>query len=548
MEQPDDTRKVARQPASPAWTPPPSFKSFGDYELQEEIDRGGMGVVYRARQISLNRTVALKMILAGQLAGEAEVKRFRTEAEAAASLDHPHIVPIYEVGEHAGQHYFSMRLVEGHSLAQVIDHFVHNPRAAAQLLATVARALHYAHQRGILHRDLKPANILLDRQGQPHVTDFGLAKLVGKDSGLTSSGAVIGTPNYMAPEQAAGNTRRLTTAADIHSLGAILYHLLTGVPPFDTNSPFDTLRRLVEQEPTRPGSIRREVDRDLETICLKCLEKDPARRYGSAEALAEDLERWLRHEPVVARRASVIWRVRKWAQRKPALAATLALLHVVASLGLAGILVQWHRAQDARQAAVEQLRESYLAQARAQRFSGRPGRRFLSLEVLAKAAAIRPSLELRNEVMACLPLVDLRLMGQRQFTLIRQRAYFDAAMERYAVGGTNGQVVLHRVADGREIARLAQPPRPALPSEVRFSPDGALLCVAYQFSPCVVWNLATARPILTLDREKFKLLTRVGAMNLVDGGASALPCSVTAQCSDALARVARWIDWFRPAT
>ena len=500
----------------------PAPASFGDYTLLEEIDRGGMGVVFRARQISLNRTVALKMILAGQLAGEAEVRRFRSEAEAAASLDHPHIVPIYEVGEHAGRHYFSMRLVEGQSLARVIDRYAHDPRGAARLLATVARAVHYAHQRGILHRDLKPANILIDLQGQPHVTDFGLAKQVGKDSDLTSSGAVLGTPNYMAPEQVSGKTRRLTTATDIYSLGAILYHLLTGAPPFDAGTPLDTLRRLIEQEPVRPSSIRREVDRDLETICLKCLEKDPARRYGSAEALAEDLERWLGHEPILARRASAIWRLTKWAQRNPKFAAALGLLHLVAALGLAGILVQWHRAQAARQVAIEQLRESYLAQAQARRFSARPGRRFLSLDVLAKAAAIRPSLALRNEVIACLPLVDLRLMQRREFTLIQQRAFFDAAMERYAVGDAQGHVVLHRAADDQVIARLAGPPRQTVPSEIRFSPNGKLLCVAYPSSPCIVWDLATAQPALALDSDQaeFSADSRLLVVAEASGGLS----------------------------
>jgi serine/threonine-protein kinase len=259
-----------------------------------------MGVVFQARQLSLNRLVALKMIPPNRVATETDVQRFRIEAEAAALLDHAHIVPIYEIGEHEGQHYFSMRIIDGGSLAQAIPRFVKDPRAAAELVATVARAVHFAHQRGILHRDLKPANILLDRDGQPHVTDFGLAKRVDADSKLTESGVVMGTPSYMAPEQAAGQNRNLTTAADVYALGAILYELLTGQPPFRGDSVMATLLQVVEQDPQRPRSRNPGINRDLESICLKCLEKDPQKRYSTAEGLAEDLEAFLRGEPVLA--------------------------------------------------------------------------------------------------------------------------------------------------------------------------------------------------------------------------------------------------------
>jgi WD40 repeat protein/tRNA A-37 threonylcarbamoyl transferase component Bud32 len=315
---------------------------FGDYELIDEIARGGMGVVYKARQTSLQRIVALKMILSGQLASEQDVLRFRTEAEAAANLDHPHIVPIYEIGEHQGQQYFTMKLIEGESLSQAKEKFHQQSpskrqKSIASLMLKVALAVQHAHERGILHRDLKPGNILVDAHGEPHVTDFGLAKKVSGDSDLTHTGAILGTPAYMAPEQARGE-KSLTTACDIYSLGAILYELLAGQVPFSGKTPLDTLLAVVEKEPVRPSSILSSIDRDLETITLKCMEKNPSSRYRSAEEVAGDLERWMAGEPILARPVSQWERAGKWVRRNPMVASLLGASFLLA-LGVIAALI-----------------------------------------------------------------------------------------------------------------------------------------------------------------------------------------------------------------
>jgi serine/threonine-protein kinase len=312
--------------------------SFGDYELLGVLGRGGMGVVYKARQQSLNRPVALKVIRAGEPVSLVDVRRFRTEAEVVAQLEHPNIVPVYEVGERDGFLYLSMRLVEGGTLADQIDRFATDPRAAAKLVATVARAVYFAHQRGVLHRDLKPGNILLDSHDRPLVTDFGLAKRVEEDSGLTQSGVIVGTPSYMAPEQAAAPKGTPTTTADVWGLGAVLYALLTGRPPFRGATVLETLEQVRTADPEPPHRANSRVDRDLETICLKSLQKDPAGRYPSAEALADDLERWLRGDPILAQPLPWAARVWRWSRRNPtvaSLAFATVILATVLLLGLA---------------------------------------------------------------------------------------------------------------------------------------------------------------------------------------------------------------------
>ncbi len=344
-------------------------RSFGDYEVLEQIGRGGMGIVFKARQKSLNRLVALKMILNVESASPVVMARFHVEAEAAAKLEHPNIVSTHEFGEVDGQPFFSMRLIEGSNLAKEMPRLslaslAHSKDKStackarlrkaqeriASLVAAIARAIHYAHQHGVVHRDLKPTNILIDQQGQPHLTDFGIAKILAGETGLTGTDDLLGTPSYMSPEQAAG--KPATRAADIYSLGVILYELLTGRPPFRADTPLETLRRVKEEEPTHPTSLNRQADTELATICLKCLEKDPLRRYSSAEAMAEDLERWLRHEPIHARRTSSPEKLVRWCRRKPALAAVAVLLILLSIISMITALLFARLSEQHKEAAI----------------------------------------------------------------------------------------------------------------------------------------------------------------------------------------------------
>ena len=326
--------------------PPPVMgpRQLGDYELLEEVASGGMGVVWRARQRSLNRIVALKTIRAAHLARRADVLRFRAEATAAACLRHPGIVTIHDIGEEDGQHFFTMELVEGPNLARRLREGSLAPVRAATMLRDIARAVQHAHECGILHRDIKPSNILLRADDQPCVSDFGLAKALAHDSELTLSGTVLGSPSYMPPEQALGRVQDLDARGDVYALGATLYEALTGIPPFQGESPVQTLKHVVENDPVAPRLHSPEIPRDLETICLKCLAKDPSRRYATAGALAQDLDRFLRGEPPRARPMGMAGRLARWAGRKPALATTAAALVLAVLVGTLGVLYQWHRA------------------------------------------------------------------------------------------------------------------------------------------------------------------------------------------------------------
>jgi WD40 repeat protein/Tfp pilus assembly protein PilF len=478
----------------PSGSPAP-LPVIAGYVTEVMLGRGGMGVVYRATQVRPHRAVALKMVLSGAHAGPEELARFRVETEAAGRLQHRHIVQIYEVGEwSAGDGagtvpYFSMEYLEGGSLARQLAGTPLPVRRAAELVETLARTLQYAHSRGIVHRDLTPGNVLLTPDGTPKVADFGLAKLLAGDGAArTQTGAVLGTPSYMSPEQAAGKAQAIGPTTDVYPLGAILYEALTGRPPFKAATPLETIGQVLHQPPVAPTQLQPRIPRDLETICITCLQKEPARRYATAEALADDLQRFRADRPIQARRSGVAERGWRWCRRNPVLAAMTAsaalLLVAVAVVSLVAAL----RLNERQKEATDKLWESLRAQAKAGRFSRRQGQRFDSLRALEEAAKIRVTPELRNEAIACLALPDVRIAKEWEgYPPNSTNIDFDDNLERYARVNRQGHVSVRRVADDEEIIHLAlgEDAWPML------SPSGRFLA-AYLTSrrELQLWNLA----------------------------------------------------------
>ncbi len=474
--------------ANPLDSPFVSPGRIGDFELVEEIARGGMGIVYRAWQRSLDRVVAVKTLLFGPQASPEFVKRFRAEAAAAASLSHPNIVAIHEVGVQNGQHYLVMDLIEGPNLAQLVKEQPLSARRAAECLKQIAEAVHYAHERGLLHRDLKPSNILMDAAGQPHVADFGLAKRFEGDSSLTLTGHVLGSPSYMPPEQAGGKVSR---RSDVYSLGAMLYHLLTSRPPFVGESVTETLDQVFHREPLSPRLLNAGVPRDLETICLKCLEKEPARRYPTAQALADELDRFLKHEPIRARPIRAPEKLWRWCRRKPALATLIGLVHLVGAVGLAGIFWQWQRAE----------RTSERLEAQSYASDMKLTQHFVSENNLGRA------LDLLNRHRPMNGLPDLRgwewryLWAQCHSDELFTLGPHDTDVSSIAFSGDgrwlvsadyHGQIKLWDVSNRVGVASNNSP---GVVAFLRFSPeDRGLVSVGYDHG-VRVWNVPNLQPI-----------------------------------------------------
>jgi WD40 repeat protein/tRNA A-37 threonylcarbamoyl transferase component Bud32 len=506
---------------------------FGDYEILEEIGRGGMGVVYKARHVTLHRLAALKMILAGAFAGEQERRRFLTEAAALARLEHPHVVHLYEFGERGGQPWFALEFVEGGSLAQKLGGTPQPPRQAAEIVEKLARGIHAAHQQGIVHRDLKPANVLLAADGTPKITDFGLAKLREVEPGAmdancrTASGSVLGTPSYMAPEQAEGKVQAIGPAADVYALGVILYEILTGRPPFRAPTLRETLNQVVHAEPVPPRRLQSGVPRDLDTICLKCLRKETGQRYAGALALAEDLRRFLDGEPIKARPTPHWERALKWVRRRPGTAAAWGFVSVAVLVLFLGSS-QYYAYRQVAQAdlrAAEERREAEVAEERKRagvqeyyalvtgawekRIAGQAGSVFAALDDLARAARIdtpaRNPVELRRAVAQCFAQVDVREKtswkmprGLGLFQVQADRLAFSPDGKRLAIAQQRGTVrryvLVVDVSSGKEVATLTYGGPAAIDAAgtgggaLAFSPDGRWLVLGTGQGEIYAWD------------------------------------------------------------
>jgi WD40 repeat protein/Tfp pilus assembly protein PilF len=513
-------------------TPEPRSSPAGDdraevpgYEILGELGRGGMGVVYKARHGALNRVVALKMILSAGHAGPGERARFRGEAEAVARLKHPNVVQVYDVGEVNGLPYISLEFVEGGTLDKKLAGATLPPHEAAALVEDLARALESAHAEGLVHRDLKPSNVLLTEDGTPKITDFGLAKKLDT-AGQTASGAVLGTPSYMAPEQASGKPNEIGPAADVYALGATLYECLTGRPPFKAATALETLVQVMADEPAPPRQLNARTPVDLETICLKCLQKEAARRYGSAAELADDLHRYRQGQPILARPVGRWARAAKWVRRNPvvaAMTASVALLLLVLAVGAsltalwlgaerdkalaaldraekaeADALEQSRLARKAEQEGLERLWGSYLTQARAGRAGVQSGQRYNGLEVLSRAARIRPALALRNEAIACMALDDLREVDSQKGPTIDEVGAWACAVW----SDEKGTVILRRHSDQAEVARLTGSLGKVIWSEP--SPDGAFVAVLPGRRPnsFTVWDWRKQKAVLDVPHVR----------------------------------------------
>jgi WD40 repeat protein/tetratricopeptide (TPR) repeat protein len=537
---PADDSNATHDTISPASPVPPAARAdwphVPGYEIKAELGRGGMGVVYQARQLPLNRLVALKMILAGDHASPSELVRFRAESQVLARLQHPNIVPIYEVGEAAGRPYFSLEFVDGGSLARKLDGTPWPPEKAARLVETLARATHLAHQRGIIHRDLKPANVLLSPEGTPKITDFGLAKDLARPvptagggegwgrslapSALTQTGAVLGTPSYMAPEQAAGKGRQIGPAVDVYALGAILYELLTGRPPFKAETPMDTLMQVLSEEPVPPSRLQPRLPRDLGTICLKCLQKDPRRRYPGAEELAADLHRFQTGEPILARPVGWWERGKKWAKRRPALAALVAVSAVALVSLIAGGWWYQKRLHGAVERAAEEKDRAEKARAREKiqrqraegqlvRFHVNEGLRFLeegdyagSLPCFVEALKLEQGgprarrnhrLRLAGVLRQCPPII--RLWSHKQPVT---SAAFSPEGRSLVTASEDGTARLWDVSTGKQLTPPLRHATKVL--QAAFSPGGRRLVTA-SAGAARLWDTATGKLLWSLPHR-----------------------------------------------
>ena len=467
----------------------------------EEIARGGMGVVWKARHVPLGRLVALKLIRDSQLASPKARERFQVEAEAAGKLHHPNIVPIYEFGTAKGQPFISMPLVEGSDLVRKFQGKPMDPQPLARLMAKLAHAIHFAHQRGILHLDLKPANVLVDAHGEPHVTDFGLAKQLGQKEGSAIASELIGSPNYMAPEQISGRAEETTTAIDVYSLGAIMYELLTGRAPFRSESPLVTLRKVQEEEPVPPRSLYKFTDSELETICLKCMEKSPERRYTSARALAADLERWLNHEPIQARPITVTQRVTKWMSRNPGITALLVLVHVVLALGLAGIIWMGARAATRADESQDRLLRMYVTRGN-QHLDAHED--FTALLWFVQALRLEKQGPVREENHRYRIDAVLRRASMLQQAIFHEAGFRDADFDpdgrRLLIGTAAATDLIWDVATGQVLSPDLK--LPASVHRVRFSPDGKKALAMDVKGNARVWDAASGAPLTPFFRGR----------------------------------------------